>query len=149
MICLRLSLRHRPPLLTPDFGTKQNTIKKASNGKVLKVRKFCVVERRNFEVWAIAIRSHLESRNCVQNTGILYTEHYSADYAFKMISYEKYFYMNCLCLVESVDFHIKIVSNRVRMQKLELFECSPIKRRNMARPIRHMSDGCLMRSVSN
>jgi hypothetical protein len=26
---------------------------------VLKVRKFCIVERKNFDIWAIAIRSHL------------------------------------------------------------------------------------------
>ena len=33
----------------------KNIIKKTSNGKVLKVRKFRIVERRNFDIWAIAI----------------------------------------------------------------------------------------------
>ena len=46
-------------MLTPDFGMVKNIIKKASNGKVLKVRKFRIVKRRNFDIWAIAIRSHL------------------------------------------------------------------------------------------
>ena len=46
-------------VLTPDFGMVKNIIKKASNGEVLKVRKFRIVKRRNFDIWAIAIRSHL------------------------------------------------------------------------------------------
>ena len=46
-------------VLTPHFGMVKNIIKKASNGKVLKVRKFRIVERRNFDIWAIAIQSHL------------------------------------------------------------------------------------------
>jgi len=37
----------------------KNIIKKASNEKVLKVRKFRIVERRNFDIWAIAIRAQL------------------------------------------------------------------------------------------
>ena len=45
--------------MKPDFGTAQNLIKMASNGEVLKVRKFCIVERKNFDIWAIVIRSHL------------------------------------------------------------------------------------------
>jgi len=36
-----------------------------------------------------------------------------------MASYEKSFYTNCLRLVESIDFDIKIVSIRDRMQKLQ------------------------------
>lgn len=36
-----------------------------------------------------------------------------------MASYEKMIYMDCLRLVESVDFDIKIVSIRDRMQKLQ------------------------------
>ena len=70
----------------------------------------------------------------------LYPEHYSADYALKMISYEKSFCMNCLRLVESVDFHIKIVSIRVRMQKLELSECSHANYQNITQKTRHVSD---------
>ena len=41
------------------FGTAKNLIKMASNGEVLKVRKFCIVKRKNFDIWAIVIRSHL------------------------------------------------------------------------------------------
>ena len=48
-----------------------------------------------------------------------YSKWYLADYALKMISYEKTFYMNWLRLVESVDFHIKIVQIRGRMQPAE------------------------------
>ena len=46
-------------MLTPDFGMVKNIIKKASNREVLKVRKFCIVKRRNFDIWAVAIQSHL------------------------------------------------------------------------------------------
>ena len=46
-------------VLTPDFDTAKNLIKMASNGEVLKVRKFCIIKRRNFHIWAKAIRSHL------------------------------------------------------------------------------------------
>ena len=46
-------------VLTPDFGTAKNLIKMASNGEVLKVRKFHIVKRKNFDIWAIDIRSHL------------------------------------------------------------------------------------------
>ena len=87
----------------------KNLIKMASNEEVLKVRKFRIVKRRNFDVWAIAIRSHLEGRSCVRNTEVLYSEHYSADYAPKTASYGKTFYRNCLRLVEMIDFDIKIV----------------------------------------
>ena len=45
-------------------------------------------------------------------------------------------YTDCLRLVEMIDFDIKIVQIRVRMQKLEQSECSPVTRRNMARPTR-------------
>ena len=45
-------------------------------------------------------------------------------------------YMDCLCLVETIDFDIKIVQIRVRMQKLEPSECSPARRRSVARPTR-------------
>jgi len=56
-----LKSNHAPAILvlTPDFGMVKNIIKKASNGKVLKVRKFRIVERKNFDIWAIAIRAHL------------------------------------------------------------------------------------------
>ena len=45
--------------MTPDFGTAKNLIKMASNGEVLKVTKFRIVKRKNFDIWAIVIRSHL------------------------------------------------------------------------------------------
>ena len=45
-------------------------------------------------------------------------------------------YMDCLCIVETIDFDIKIVQIRVRMQKLEPSECSPARRRSVARPTR-------------
>ena len=71
-----------------------------------------------------------------------------SDLTLKMISDEKLSNTNCLRLVESVDFHIKIVSIRALMQKLELSEDSPVRRRNMARPIRRPSDTCLMGSAT-
>ena len=58
-----------------------------------------------------------------------------------MISDGKMIYTGCLCLVQTIDFDIKIVQIRVRMQKLEQSECSPVTRRDVARPTRHMSDG--------
>ena len=51
--------KNRGHVLTPDFGMVKNIIKTDSNGKVLKVRKFHIVEKKNFDIWAIAIRSHL------------------------------------------------------------------------------------------
>ena len=49
-------------------------------------------------------------------------EHYLVDYAPKTASYEKGVYTDCLRLVESVNFDIKIVSIRDRMQKLQLLQ---------------------------
>ena len=37
-------------VLTPDFGTFKNLIKMASNGKVLKERKFSIIKKRNFDI---------------------------------------------------------------------------------------------------
>ena len=54
---------------------------------------------------------------------------------------EKMIYTGCLRLIETIDFDIKIVQIRVHMQKLEQSECSPVTRRDVARPTRHMSDG--------
>ena len=50
-------------------------------------------------------------------------------------------YTEVVRLVEMVDFDIKIVPIRVCMQKLELSECSPVTRQDVARPTRHRSDG--------
>ena len=128
-------------VLTPDFGTIKNLFKMASNREVFYMKKFRIVDTNIFEVWAIAIWSHLEGRSCVRNTEILYSEHYSADYTPKMASYGKPFYRNCLCLIETIDFDIKIIQIHVRMQKLEQSECSPITRRDVAPPTRRMPDG--------
>ena len=46
-------------VLTPDFGTAKNLIKIASDGEVFKVRELRIVKRRNFDIWAVAIRSNL------------------------------------------------------------------------------------------
>ena len=94
-------------VLTPDFDMVENIIKKALNRKVLKVRKLRIVKRKNFDIWAIVIRSHLEGRSCVRSTQILYSEYYSADYAPKMASYGKHFYTDCLRLVETIYFDIR------------------------------------------
>ena len=123
-------------MLTPDFGTVKNLINMASNGEVIYIKMFRIVDMNIFEVWAIAIRSHLEGRSCVRNTEILYSEHYSAYYAPDTASYGKMIYMDCLRLVETIDFDIKIVPIRVRMQKLETSECNSIKRQKMAHPTR-------------
>ena len=72
----------------------------ASNGEVIYIKKFRIVDMNIFEVWAIAIRSHLEGRSCVRNTEILYSEHYSTNYALNTASYGKTFYRNCLRHVE-------------------------------------------------
>ena len=113
----------------------------ASNGEVIYMKEFRVIDMNIFKVWAIAVRSHIKGRSCVRNTKILYSEHYSADYSPKMASNDKCFYTVCLRLVETINFYIKIVPIRVRMQKLELSECSPVMRHDVARPTRPMSDG--------
>ena len=128
-------------MLTPDFGTVKNLINMASNGEVIYIKKFRTVDMNIFEVWAIAIRSHLEGRSCVRNTEILYSEHYSANYTPRTASYRKLIYTICLRLVETIDFHIKLVQIRVHMQKLQQSECSPVMRRDVARPTRRMFDG--------
>ena len=52
-------------VLTPDFGTVNNLFNMASNGEVIYIKAFHIVDMNIFEVWAIAIRSHLEGRSCV------------------------------------------------------------------------------------
>ena len=136
----RIVFRSRK-LLTPDFGTIKNLFKMASNGEVFYMKKFHVVDTNIFEVWAIAIWSHLEGRSCVQNTEILYSEYYSAHYAPKTASSGKMIYMDCLCLVETIDFDIRIVPIRVRMQKLEPSEYSTIMSQKWCAPPDTLSDG--------
>ena len=55
-------------MLTPDFGTVKNLINMSSNEEVIYIKKFRVVDINIFEVWVIAIRSHLILRFCIQNT---------------------------------------------------------------------------------
>ena len=74
-------------MLTPDFGTVNNLINMASNGEVIYIKKFRIVDMNIFEVWVIAIRSHLKGRSCVRNTEILYSEHYSAHDALNTSSH--------------------------------------------------------------
>ena len=124
-------------MLTPDFGTVKNLFKMASNGEVIFMKEFRIVDMNIFEVWVIAVRFHLEGRNYVQSTEVLYSEHCSADYASNMVPYGIIIYTNCLRLVETIDFDIKIIPIRVRMQKLEPSEYSPVRRQKLARPTRH------------
>ena len=65
-------------MLTPDFGTVNNLFKMASNGEVIFMKEFRIVDMNIFEVWVIAVRFHLEGRNYAQSTKILYSE-YSLD----------------------------------------------------------------------
>ena len=94
-------------MLTPDFDTIKNLIKMASNEEVIYMKKFHIVDMNIFKFRAIAIRPHPEGQNYTRSTQILYSEHYSDDYAPKMASYGKGFYMDCLRLVETIDFDIR------------------------------------------
>ena len=96
-------------MLTPDFGTVNNLFKMASNGEVIFMKEFRIVDMNIFEVWVIAVRFHLEGRNYAQSTKILYSEYSLADYAPKTILNGKMIYTGCLRLVETIDFDIKIV----------------------------------------
>ena len=66
-------------MLTPDFRTVINLFKMASNGEVVFMKEFRIVDMNIFEVWVIAVRFHLEGRNCAQSTKILYSEYSLAD----------------------------------------------------------------------
>ena len=66
-------------MLTPDFGTVKNLFKMASNGELIYMKKFCIVDMNIFEVWVIAVWFHLEGRNYAQSTKILYSEYSLAD----------------------------------------------------------------------
>ena len=66
-------------MLTPDFGTVNNLINMASNGKVIYMKEFRIVDMNIFEVWVIAVRFHLEGRNYAQSTNILYSEYSLVD----------------------------------------------------------------------
>ena len=105
------------------------------------MKEFRIIDMNIFEIWVIAVRFHLEGRNYAQSTKILYSEYSLADYAPKTTLNGKMIYTGCLRLVKTIDFDIKVVQIRVRMQKLEQSECSPVTRRDVARPTTHMSDG--------
>ena len=66
-------------MLTLDFGTIKNLFKMASNGEVIYMKEFCIVDMNIFEVWVIAIRFHLEGRNYAQSTKILYSDYSLVD----------------------------------------------------------------------
>ena len=42
-------------VLTPDFGTIKNLFKMASNGEVIFMKDFRIVDMNIFEVWVIAV----------------------------------------------------------------------------------------------
>ena len=62
-----------------DFGVINNLFKMASNGEVIYMKEFRIVEMNIFEVWVITVRSHLKGRNYAQSTKILYSEYNLAD----------------------------------------------------------------------
>ena len=66
-------------MLTPDFGTVNNLFKMASNGEVIFMKEFRIVDMNIFEVWVIAVQFHLEGRNYAQSTKILYSKYSLAD----------------------------------------------------------------------
>ena len=66
-------------MLTPDFGTVNNLFKMASNGEVIFMKEFRIVDMNIFKVWIIAVRFHLEGRNYAQSTKILYSEYSLGD----------------------------------------------------------------------
>jgi hypothetical protein len=92
--------------MTPVFGTAENMIRMASNEKLSNIKNHLMVKVNNSDVRVTAIRSHLEGRNCTQSAKILYSENCSADYDFKTTPDEGVLYMDCLRLVEVIDFDI-------------------------------------------
>ena len=66
-------------MLTPNFGTVKNLFKMASNGEVIFMKEFRIVDMNIFDVWVIAVRFNLEGRNYAQSTKILYSEYSLAD----------------------------------------------------------------------
>ena len=53
-------------MLTPDFGTVKNLFKMASNGEVIYMEEFRIIDMNIIEVWVITIRFHLEGPNYAQ-----------------------------------------------------------------------------------
>ena len=66
-------------MLTPDFGTVKNLFKMDSNGEVIFMKEFHIVDINIFEVWVIPVQFHFEGRNYAQSTKILYSDYSLAD----------------------------------------------------------------------
>ena len=66
-------------MLTPYFGTVKNLFKMASNGEVIYMKEFPIIDMNIIEVLVITFRFHLEGRNYAQSTKILYSEYSLAD----------------------------------------------------------------------
>jgi hypothetical protein len=105
-------------VLTPDFGTVQNAVNMGSNRKVFYMRKFILPSETTLmfrpSPFGIISRAKITlglSCRC--------SECFLVDYAPRTTSDEGMLYMDCLRLVESVDFDIKIVQIRGRMQPVE------------------------------
>lgn len=75
-------------------------------GKVPNIAKFRIIKIRNIVVGVIAIRSHIKGRSYARSVKILCSECSSADCASKTTSDEGVLYMDCLRLVEAIDFDI-------------------------------------------
>ena len=50
-----------------------------SNGEVIYMKEFRVIDMNIFEIWVIAVRFYLEGRNYAQSTKILYSQYSLAD----------------------------------------------------------------------
>ena len=62
-----------------SFWHGRNIIKMASNGEVIYMKEFRIIDMNIFEIWVIAVRFHLEVRNYAQSTKILYSKYSLAD----------------------------------------------------------------------
>ena len=50
-----------------------------SNGEVIYMKEFRIIDMNIFEIWVIAVRFHLEGRNYARRTKILYSKYSLAD----------------------------------------------------------------------
>ena len=67
--------KNRGHVLTPNFGKVKNLIQITSNGEVVYMKKFCIIDVNIFAVWAIAVRFPLDGWNYAQSIKILYSEY--------------------------------------------------------------------------
>ena len=92
-------------MLTPDFGTMQNAVKMDSNEKVFYTRKFILPSETTLmfrpSPFGIISRAKL-NLDC----HVRCSECFLVDYASKTTSDEGMLYMDCLRLVEPIDFDI-------------------------------------------